>query len=160
MSAVRQIFSEWTPSARESVSAMREFGREGGQGDGDKVFWAMWKLSRLTPVLMGRVARSLIRVGGMARIIHRLRLQIAELPSNSTKYAIQRREEELLNQVSDQMGRDTRFLEHGIVNRVLDSLDYSELSAADARNLETALNVPPFREYLSLRILSRLANMR
>ena len=159
-SAVRQIFSEWTPNAQESVSAMREFGREGGDADGNKIFWALWKLSRLTPVLMGRAASPLIRVDGMATIIHRLRRQIAELPSNSTEDAIQRREEELLNQVSEQMGMNTRFLEHGIVNRVLDSLDYSALSAADARNLETALNVPPFREYLSLRILSRLANMR
>ena len=96
----------------------------------------------------------------MATIIHHLRRQIAELPSNSTEYAIQRREEELLNQVSEHMGRDTRFLERGIARQALDSLDGFTLSAADARNLETALNVPPFREYLSLRILSRLANMR
>ena len=58
------------------------------------------------------------------------------------------------------MGMDTRFLERGIVRRVLERLDYTNLSTIDRRNLEAALSVAPFREYISLRILSRLANAR
>ena len=157
MSAVRQIFSDWTPGANAAVSILNELGQEDGQSNS---YAALWKLSRLTPILMGKVVRALIKVPQMQSGIHTMRLQMAELPLGSTDAAITAREGELLNQVADQMGMNPRFLERGIARPALDSLDGSTLSVSDRRNLETALNVPPFREYLSLRILSRLANLR
>ena len=155
MSAVRQIFSEWTPSASEAVSILNELGQEAGQGNS---YAALWKLSRLTPILMGKVVRALIKFPQVRGGIHTMRLQMAELPPEAIDADIGTREGELLNQVADLMGMNATFLERGIAHRALDSLDGSTLSVADRRNLETALNVPPFREYLSLRILSRLAN--
>ena len=56
------------------------------------------------------------------------------------------------------MGRDPGFLDRGIVRRVLESLDYSDLGTVDRNNAEVALNVAPFREYLGLKVLSSLAN--
>ena len=96
MSAVRQIFSEWTPSERKAASVMLGIGREAGPRNVDKVYWALWKLLRLTPVLMGRVVRPLVRRRDIREVIHHLRLQTAELPLGSTRADIERREEELL----------------------------------------------------------------
>ena len=56
------------------------------------------------------------------------------------------------------MGRDPGFLDRGIVRRVLERLDYSDLGTVDRNNAEVALNVAPFREYLGLKVLSSLAN--
>lgn len=157
-SAIRQTFSEWTPDIRSAVSVLRVLGEGSGITNDHMVYQALWKLLRLNPVLMGRVLRTLNREPNMSRIVQVMRLQIAELPPGSTSRAIADREEELLRQVSTQMGSDPGFLDRGIVHKVLNAVDYSNLSTVDRNNAEVALNVAPFREYLGLKVLSALVN--
>ena len=65
------------------------------------------------------------------------------------------KEEELLRHASVSMGVDDFFLKH-LVEQVLGTLDYNALGLQPRRNVESALTVAPFREYLGLRVLSSL----
>ncbi len=138
LSAVRKIFSEWTPDPDSAASAMRV---------------GLIKLMRLDPVLMGRVARAAMR---KYRDIRKGVVQTRALIAGANGYEIDRRETELLNETCDQMGVAPQFL-NNIVRKLTDGFDYSNLSATDRNNAETALTVAPFRDYLALRALSALA---
>lgn len=85
-----------------------------------------------------------------------LRSQNPAGPEGAGGNELEQREEELLDQVSTLMGVDKNFVQQGIVQRVLASLDYNALETRDKYNAETALSTAPFREYLGLRVLSSL----
>ncbi len=154
--AVRQIFSGWTPDARSAKSVLGEFGQRGGDITAF-LSAALLKLLRLDPLLMGTVARALIKAPEIIDTIRLTRCLVAELPPNATHYDFDQREKELLDEVASQMGIHDRFID-GVVRKVLIRLDYSDLNKVDRNNAEVALNVAPFREYLGLRVLSRLLN--
>ena len=156
--AVRQIFSEWSPDFQTAVGVVRELRDAEAMTNEDALLQALWRLLRLDPVLMGRVARPFANTKEMPRVIQTMQHQLAELPPASTSFDISSREEELLHEVSTQMGIDPGFLDRGIVRRVLQGLNYSDLGTVDRNNAEVALNVAPFREYLGLKVLSSMAN--
>ena len=154
--AVRQIFSGWTPDARSAKSVLGEL----GQKDEDITIFlsaAFQKLMRLDPLLMGRVARPLIKAPEIVRAIRLMRCLVAELPSDATHFDFDNREGELLDEVAYQMDVNDKFVDN-IVRKVLSGLDYSDLNAIDRGNSQVALNIAPFREYLGLKVLSRLIN--
>lgn len=157
-SAVRQVFSEWTPETEAAIDVVRELRDETALNDEHAMYQTLRKLLRLDPLLMGRLIRAFTSRWDMRRVIKAMRQQLAELPPNSTSSDIADREEELLHEVSTQMGMDPGFLDRGIVRRVLQRLDYSDLGTVDRNNAEVALSVAPFREYLGLKVLSSLAN--
>ena len=154
--AVREIFSGWTPDAKSAMSVIRELGQKGNDIN-EFLSAALQKLTRLDPLLMGRMARALIRAPEIVDSIHAMHCLVAELPSDATSFDFDQREKELLDEVADQMQIDNRFIE-GIVRRVIPVFDYSDLSTVDRNNTQVALNIAPFREYLGLRVLSSLLN--
>ena len=154
--AVRQIFSGWTPDAKSAKSVLGEF----GQKRGDITAFlsaALLKLLRLDPLLMGTVARALIKAPEIIDTIRLTRCLVAELPPHATHFDFDQREKELLDEVASQMGIHDRFID-GVVRKALIHLDYSDLSKMDRNNAQVALNIAPFREYLGLRVLSQLLN--
>ena len=157
-SAVREIFSEWSPDFQTAAAVVRELRDAEAMTNEHAMLQAFWRLLRLDPVLMGRVARTFSRTRELPSVIRTMQHQLAELPPGSTSFDIAGREEDLLREVSTQVGRDPGFLDRGIVHRVLQGLDYSGLGTVDRNNAEVALNIAPFREYLGLKILSSLAN--
>ena len=152
--AVRQVFSDWKPEARAATTIIRELGQE---PEAVNTFQALRKLLRLDPLLMGRVVHPLRKATQMIEVIGAMRCLVAELPVNAPRFHFGQREKELLDEVSEQMRRDDRFID-SIVRKALPTLDYSNLALPDKNNAQAALNVPPFREYLGLRVLSALLN--
>ena len=154
LSAVRKVFSEWTPDPDAAARTMMAVGRNEKTETPERIIaQAFLKLSRLDPVLMGRVASAAIRkYGGIRKVAVQTRALIA----GANGYEIDRRETELLNETCDQMGVAPQFL-NNIVRKLTDGFDYSNLSATDKNNAETALTVAPFRDYLALRALSALS---
>ena len=153
-SVVRQVFSEWMPDVKSAYSILQELGR---QDTGISLIRAFQRLLRLDPLLTGRSAYALIKVQGMANVIHAMRCLVAELPDNATHFHFDQREKDLLDEVSEQMGRDDKFID-SIVRKVLPRLGYFDLDPVSRNNAQVALNIAPFREYLGLRVLSRLLN--
>ena len=154
--AVRQIFAGWNPSAQSAYDIVSALGL-GIDSSHDRICEALQTLSRLTPLLMGRVLQAL-EISGQQKhaVIQRMRVIIGELPETSSPSDIRQREEELLVQVAETMHVDRTFVERGIVERALDGLDYEDLGPVDANNIQVALGIRPFRTYLGLRVLSTL----
>lgn len=159
-SSVRQIFAVWLPddeSARKIIMALGQASTDDAESE------ALLVLFSEDPLLMRRVARVWIKSihlpfpGGISakrELIDRMRFLVAGLSPGSN--GLRRRENEMLEQVARLMKVDENFVKRGIVQRVLASSDYNELTTLDQYNLDTALSTAPFREYLGLRILSTL----
>jgi len=158
--SVRQVFSGWNPddeSAWEIIIAL------GHASTDDVVSEALHILLDVDPLLMGRVAKiwSLSPnlpfsgdTNDKRELINRMRYLVAGLSPGAD--SLQRREDEMLEQISRLMSVDKNFVKRGIVQRVLSPLDYNELVATHQDNAETALSTATFREYLGLRVLSSL----
>ena len=158
--SVRQVFAGWYPDSESAWDIIMALGQASAD---DAVSEALLVLLSEDPLLMGRVARVWIMspnlpfpegVADKRELIDRIRFLVAGLPPGSD--SLQRREKEILEQVSSLMSVDENFVKRGIVQCVLASLDYSELEIRDRYNAETALSTAPFREYLGLRVLSSL----
>ena len=159
-SSVRQIFAVWLPddeSVRKIIMALGQASTDDAESE------ALLVLFSEDPLLMRRVARVWIKsihlpfpggVSAKRELIDRMRFLVAGLSPGSN--GLRRRENEMLEQVARLMNVDENFVKRGIVQRVLASSDYNELTTLDQYNLETALSTAPFREYLGLRILSSL----
>ena len=165
--AVREVFSGWNPDSESAGEILDELGGVAfDEGDSD----ALQLLLREAPLLMGRVVKAWLEspsglypetVSDKRKLIDEIRLLIAGVPQHEQLTLVERNaladdgQSELRGAAAESMGVDPHYVD-SVIQRVLDTLDYEGLGYRDRNNIETALNVKPFREVLGLRILSSL----
>ena len=124
------------------------------------------QLSLLDPLFMGRLVQVYLQQEkkintGFAKLedqVHLARNDFLGLSMEAGNWEVKDREKQLLEEAAKSMCLDSHFLDH-VVQHALKRLDGEDLSPLEFANLTTALGVQPFRRYLSVKVLDRVASL-
>jgi len=161
-SAIRTIFGQWQPDAATAQSIITQLG-----GDPVKTEWlevltnAVWKLLRVSPLLMGRVIQLwideiCIPQGGMRDTGTLLNLLLFGVAGVTTNEALLRKIESMKAEVAKNKDVDSAFVEKALIQRAISILQGQVVSVADEHNIAAVLNEGAFRRLLSVRILEKI----
>lgn len=153
---VRSVFWGWYPSpveARTVIDALTA-------STPDERLRALAEALRFDPLLLERLVKAWpadmppsSEQPALQDAVRAVRCELAGLAADASDGELAQREKELVEEVASVMQVDPYFIVRGIVERVCSG----RLNAIDEHNLRVALGMMPFRQYLTLRLLSRLS---
>ena len=151
LSVVRQYFSNWEPTETQAKAFIALFDSRPPH----PLIHATQALLRADPVLMARLLRQILPTGKTARrnYILTLREAVAGFPQNLSAVQSENRMNQLLDEAARLMQVNSGFVELGLVRPAIKSIHGVTVSGSHRRNLDIAMGVAAFREYLAVRIL-------
>jgi len=164
LSAVRTIFWNWRPTTIPVQQFMGPLLRTSGEQDMlDTLTSVVWKLLRVSPLLIGLAVQQWVSDEGITRwgakqsraLVQRLIYNIAEAQSSDE---LQRKIATLEEDVATTMEVDPRFIERSLIQRAYDLLKDPPvaLRRLDQDNLAIAMNVEPFRRLLGIKLFEHI----
>jgi hypothetical protein len=156
LSVVRQYFSNWEPTETQAKAFIALFDARPPH----PLIHATQALLRVDPVLMARLLRHILPTGRTDRrdYILTLREAVAGFPQNLSAVQSDNRMKQLRDEAARLMQVNSGFVESGLVRPAITSIHGGTVCERDRRNLDVAMGVAAFREYLAVRILTELEN--
>jgi hypothetical protein len=161
LSVVRRIFVNWQPGS--SINDLVQHLSDPSFPDPLSVTTQMvWKLSRVSPILMAKVLQSWIEKVCIPQwgrpqskaLIHQLLYEIADVHDKSS---LAKRENDLLQEIATiVMKVDTNFIQRALLARASSSIQGQQISAIDQENIAIAIQIEPFRRLLSIHLLEHI----
>jgi len=164
LSAVRTIFWNWRPTTIPVQQFIGPLLRTSAEQDMlDTLTSVVWKLLRVSPLLIGLAVHQWVSEEGIPRwgakqsraLVQRLIYNIAEAQSSDE---LQRKIATLEEDVATTMEVDPRFIERSLIQRAYDLLKEPSvaLRRLDQDNLAIAMNVEPFRRLLGIKLFEHI----
>jgi hypothetical protein len=161
LSVVRKIFFNWQVENNIDALIQHIADRSSLTYPPEIALQMVWKLSRVSPVLMAKILRAWIEKvcipqGGMQQsiiLVSQLCYEVAEVNSED---ALSKRKAQLLHDATTEMHVDTHFINKALLARATLSVQGQHLSPIDRDNIAVAMQVEPFRRLLSIHLLNHI----